>query len=143
MLAWSDDYLTGIELIDEQHKTWIDIVNRLEALLKNPFVDDKYDRIVAVLNELTDYTDMHFATEEQLMERIGYRRILSHKVVHNDFVAKIRDVDLAKVDSDQNAYLLDLTNYILTWISSHILKTDKRILAESASGASQGSNSIT
>lgn len=131
LLEWNTDYLTGIELIDEQHKTLIDIGNRLYALLKNPFVEDKYDDIVDLLNELTDYTVFHFSAEERLMEQIGYRRILSHKVVHDDFIAKIKGVDLTKIDDDQNTYLLELTDFVLSWISSHILKTDKRILAES------------
>lgn len=131
MLEWNDDYLTGIELIDEQHKTLIGIGNRLYALLMSPFAKDKYDDIVSILKELTDYTVFHFSAEEELMDRIGYRRIISHKAVHNEFIAKIKHVDQNRIDNDQNAYLLELTDFVLSWISEHILKTDKRILAES------------
>lgn len=132
MLEWKDEYLTGIDLIDGQHKTLIAISNRLYSLLKSTFAKDKYDDIVAILNELTDYTVFHFSAEEQLMEQIGYRRIISHKALHNEFIDKIRGVNLNKIDDDQNSYLLELTDFVLSWISSHILKTDKQILAESA-----------
>ncbi|MGE5653585.1 MAG: bacteriohemerythrin [Bacillota bacterium] len=135
-MQWSSDYLTGIELIDEQHQTLIDIGNRLYALLKSPFAKDKYDDIVAIVGELVDYTVFHFSAEEKLMEQIGYRRIISHKAAHNEFIAKIKDVDLKRIDDDQHSYLIELTDFVLSWISSHILKTDKRILAESTQAAS-------
>ena len=46
---FTDDYLTGIELIDKENEHLFEIANETYDLLKNEFVTDKYDRIVALL----------------------------------------------------------------------------------------------
>ncbi|MBP2653302.1 MAG: iron-binding protein, hemerythrin [Firmicutes bacterium] len=125
MPLWKEEYRLGIEIIDEQHQRLMDIADRASALLRNELITDKYDKIVDILQELKDYTIYHFASEEDYMKNIGYGKLLSHKVEHDDFVAKISNIDLSKIDNNQNLYLLELLDFVAKWIGSHILKTDK------------------
>lgn len=128
MIKWKDDYLLGIEIIDEQHKELFRIVERAYALLKNEFLTDKYDRIIAIIEDLKNYAVFHFKTEEEYMQKIGYRRLLSHKVQHDDFLEKVSKIDLESVDARQDQYLLDILEFALNWIDKHILQTDKMII---------------
>ncbi|NLG87180.1 MAG: bacteriohemerythrin, partial [Firmicutes bacterium] len=105
MISWKEEYRVGVALIDEQHKKLFEIANRAYELLKDEWRTDKYDNIVAILEELRDYALFHFNAEEQLMKEIGYRRFLSHKVQHDDFKEELAAVDLHKLDTDQEAYL--------------------------------------
>lgn len=130
MIQWKDDYMIGVEKIDEQHKKLFEIANRAYELLKNDMYIDKYDRIVAVLDELKDYTKYHFDYEEKYMQSIGYKGMFKQKIEHDGFIKKINDIDLNKIDEDQDAYLLSILEFIVNWISNHILKTDKLITAD-------------
>lgn len=125
MLKWSDDLKLGISAIDEQHEKLLEIANRAYELLKDDLRFDKYDEIVSILTELKDYTVYHFNAEEEYMKSIGYPRLLSHKVEHNDFVDKMNDVNLDTVDSNQDKYILELLDFIAGWVVSHINKTDR------------------
>ena len=127
MIQWKDDYCTGIAPIDEQHKELFSIANRIYDLLKNDLIPDKYDSIVAIISELQNYTRYHFKTEEDYMQQINYRRFLSQKAAHNEFLAKMDAIDLGKIDNSQNQYLIEILDFVLDWLAGHIVKADKLI----------------
>lgn len=125
MVEWRDEFLLGIKELDEQHRQLFRIATDIHALLRNQLITDKYDQILKLISELKDYTVFHFTSEEQYMKSIGYRKFFSHKVEHDDFIEKINGVDLDKIDRDHEQYLLEILDFILKWISDHILETDK------------------
>jgi len=125
MIKWQDDYNTGVEKLDEQHRKLFAIANEAYGLLKNELRTDKYDDIVAILAELRAYTEYHFKTEEEYMLSIGYKKFLSHKAEHADFIAKVAEVDLDKVDANQDEYLRSTLDFVCTWITEHIVGRDK------------------
>ncbi|SJZ81522.1 bacteriohemerythrin [Garciella nitratireducens] len=130
MLRWKDEYLTGIDIIDEQHKELFRIAEQAFELLKNDFYIDKYDRIVNLIEQLKNYASFHFETEENYMTQIGYQRLLHQKVQHHDFVEKVNQINLEEVDENQDQSLLFIIEFAVDWIDQHILKEDKRIPAE-------------
>lgn len=127
MIEWKDEYSIGVDDIDEQHKKLFEIANRAYRLLKNDMITDKYDQIADIFGELLDYTEYHFGYEEKYMTSIGYKKFLSHKVIHDDFVERVKNVDLKQVDNDQDQYLMDLLDFVVNWISDHIMVQDKAI----------------
>ncbi|MEG6586888.1 bacteriohemerythrin [Dendrosporobacter sp. 1207_IL3150] len=129
MVAWKDEYSIGVADIDEQHKELFEIVNRTQELLKNELIVDKYDGIVAIINELKEYTIFHFKAEEEYMFKNGYKKFFSHKVLHQDFIEKIEKIDFAQLDNDQNKYLEGILVFVCEWLLDHILKEDKLINA--------------
>jgi len=130
LINWKEEYRIGIKLIDEQHKKLFELANKAFDLLKDDFYIDKYDDIIMILKELKNYAIYHFKSEEDYMESIKYRKILSHKVEHDDFIQKIEEVDIDKIDENQDKYILDLLEFIVNWIDKHILGTDKLITAD-------------
>ncbi|AEF16463.1 MULTISPECIES: bacteriohemerythrin [Thermoanaerobacterium] len=129
MITWKEDFRLGIDEIDKQHKRLFDIANEAYDLLKNEFAIDKYDHIVEIIKELKDYTIYHFDYEEDYMKSIGFKKLLSHKVLHDDFKEKINNIDLDKIDQNQDEYIKDILNFLVDWIEKHILKDD-RLYAE-------------
>lgn len=126
MIKWKDEYRLEIEVIDEQHAKLFEIAGRAYDIMKDHFSIDKYDHVIAIMEELKNYAVYHFETEEQYMQSIGYRKFLSHKVQHDDFVQKVAGTDLRKVDENPEKYLLDILDFIVSWIDQHILGQDKR-----------------
>ena len=124
---FTDDYLTGIELIDKEHEHLFEIANETYDLLKNEFVTDKYDRRVALLEELKDYTKTHFAHEEEYMKSINYQYIWSEIHQHRTFEKKLDDIDLKKLDDSQQEYILEILDFLTKWLSGHIKGADRRI----------------
>lgn len=130
MLTFSDKYLTGIELIDREHKQLFDILMELNALNTDEFLVDKFDQIANVLEELKDYTVKHFEDEERYMREIGYAGLEAQQRVHQAFIDKIEGIDLEEVDDDQQGCIDELVDFLATWLINHILKMDHQIPAE-------------
>jgi len=128
LIKWKEDYRVGIEVIDQQHQKLFEIAAGAYNLLKNEFIEDKYDKIVDILEELKAYTIFHFETEEAYMEEIGYKKLFSHKVYHEEFINEITSVDLKKVDDDQEGYILSILELVVNWIDDHILNKDMLIV---------------
>lgn len=130
LFAFTDKYKTGIELVDDEHRRLFEIIDQTYTLIHDDFAHDKYDQIMHLLEQLKDYTEFHFRDEEKLMERIGYPDINSQKKAHSAFIEKLVDIDihdLDAMDDNQQQYLLDLVNFLVTWLSNHILGADKKI----------------
>jgi len=125
MIKWKDEYSLGIETIDEQHQKLFEIAGRAYEIMKDQFSIDKYDDIIAIIDELKEYAVYHFQSEEAYMQGIGYRKFLSHKVMHDDFVQKINQIDLRQVDENPEKNLLQVLDFIVAWIGEHILVQDK------------------
>jgi hemerythrin len=127
MYEMKPEYYTGIDFIDKEHSKLFEIANKAYELLTNQFIPDKYDYIVDVINELKDYTKYHFNHEEEYMNSIGYKRILSQKVAHDDFIEKINEVSSENIDENQRESLLELLDFLNNWLVEHIYKKDKLI----------------
>jgi hemerythrin len=127
MYEMKPEYYTGIEFIDEEHAKLFSIANTAYELLKNEFIQDKYDYIVQVIEELKAYTKYHFNHEEEYMISKRYRRLLSQKVAHDEFINKINSYSTENIDENQRKSLLGLLDLLNDWLVEHIFKADKLI----------------
>ena len=125
--AFTDKYRTGITLIDEEHKRLFEIIRETNDLIKAELLHDKYDAIVQILRELKDYTIMHFEDEERYMEKIHYEGLELQRMAHTAFVDRLNEINLDDVDRVQKEYLDELLEFLLNWLTNHILRMDKQI----------------
>ena len=128
--VFSDEYLTGIGLIDDEHRQLFALVNEVYTLVHDEFIFDKYDEIMRILTELRNYTEMHFHDEEAYMEKINYADIDAQRRTHNAFIEKLVDInfdELESLDNNQQEYLQDILDFLAKWLVNHILKMDKLI----------------
>jgi hemerythrin len=127
MYEMKPEYYTGIDFVDEEHKKLFEIANTIYDLLVDEFIPDKYDYIMEVVGELKNYAKYHFDHEEAYMSSIKYRKLLSHKVIHDGFIEKIGEFDADIVDENQKESLFELLEFLTTWLVEHILMKDKLI----------------
>ncbi len=127
MYEMKDEYYTGIELIDKEHKELFRLADEAYQVLKDDFIADKFDHIVEIIIGLKEYAIKHFADEEAYMQSIQYKRYLSQKVEHNDFVEKLEAIDFDQMDHNQTGTLVDLLEFLNDWLVHHILEKDKLI----------------
>jgi hemerythrin len=113
--------------VDEEHKKLFDIIRETNDVIHAELLHDKYDAIINILNELKEYTVIHFSDEEKYMESISYEGLELQRIAHNAFVDRLNEIDLNDMDDNQSEYLDDLIEFLLGWLINHIQKMDKKI----------------
>lgn len=127
MFEMKDEYLTGIKIIDDEHKVLFQITQEAYEVLTDDFITDKFDNIVTIIQRLKEYTIKHFADEEAYMESINYKRMFTQKIEHAEFVEKLSQIDFESMDKNQTDALLKLLEFLGDWLVHHILEKDKLI----------------
>ena len=127
MYYFTDDCLTGMKQIDDEHRELFRILNELHELFANEFIEDKYDHTRELLDRLRDYTQCHFTHEEAYMESIAHPELELQRRQHNAFTAKISEMDAILPSGSQQAFLDDLLQYLVTWLYRHIISSDMMI----------------
>ena len=124
---FTEEYLTGIDLIDKEHEALFDIVDRADRLIKSFDASSGYDQIIQILDELKAYTKEHFGDEEEYMESIHYEGLDAQKRAHEAFIDKLETINLKEIENNPEDYLQKLLEFLLGWLINHILYTDKKI----------------
>ena len=118
---WRDELALGIDEIDAQHRLLVDIINRVYAALIGRLSRPEAGRI---LEELVQYTAVHFAVEESLFRITDYPDYEAHKARHehlkNEVLLIKRGFDLGHLQLD-----LGLMNFLKSWLENHILGEDR------------------
>lgn len=115
--------LTGVAEIDSQHKELFAAVNSfVQSILDGREKDD----IATLFRFLDHYANVHFATEEALLEKENYPEINIHKAQHNYFRTAFAKL---KARCDNEGYSQDILNdahrNVSSWLLNHVAKTDK------------------
>ena len=116
MYEFKEEFLTGIELIDREHRRLFEIANELYEL-----------KCRHILEELRDYTLTHFEHEEEYMKSIGYKRMFTQLTQHNALRETINNWDLDAIDENQDETIEEMLGLITDWLVNHILSQDKLI----------------
>lgn len=129
MYEFKPEYMTGIELIDEEHRQLFVYVNQVQELLMEEYMPDKYDNIADILGKLKEYTKNHFSDEEAYMESIQYKRIYSQKMQHQQFITRLDmwNLDELEESENQDAAIMEMLEFLANWLVHHILEMDTKI----------------
>lgn len=127
MYEFKDEFLTGIEAIDNEHKRLFEIAEELYQLKNDEFIPDKYDNIKQILSDLKDYTMTHFDHEEEYMKSIGYKRMFTQLSQHNALRETINGWNLEEIDENQDEAIDAMLQTVTDWLVNHILNQDKLI----------------
>lgn len=127
MYEFLDEYVTGIESIDAEHKRLFEIADETYRLSKEEFLVDKYDQVRHILGELKDYALEHFEHEEAYMESIQYKKMFMQKVQHDQFREKVNNLDLDHLDENSDEMIEEILSFLTNWLINHILEHDKQI----------------
>lgn len=124
---FTDDYKTGIYLIDKEHKELFRIIDKVNRMVHEQITEEDYEEVMNILGELKAYTEFHFKDEEEYMEGIHYEGLAAQKRAHAAFIEKIADIKIEDIEKNPQEYMETLVEYLLGWLINHILYTDKKI----------------
>ncbi len=126
IFPWDKNFEMGIELIDEQHKQLVSILNRLAAHLANrsaPIVLNE------IFDELADYASYHFKSEEKIWNKYlkGDEWLTSHETTHQSFINKVISLKSDESGKELDDVIQEVVLFLSKWLAYHILDTDKRM----------------
>ncbi len=123
-INWDQSFSVGIKQIDQQHKKLVDLVNQLHNGMKSGNSKQLMGRI---LDELVNYTAVHFKTEEDIFERINYSGKEEHERIHEDLVGKV--IEFQQAFHSGNALIsMDLMKFLKDWLVNHIKGEDRKYI---------------
>jgi hemerythrin len=124
IVEWDSRYAVGIQLIDDQHRELLKLINNvhLGCLEEN---EDTKIRFKLTVHGLINYTKYHFSTEEQLLERIKYPDSAAHKRQHDEFIRDILD-RVERFERGRTVSPKSFIRYIRDWVVTHITLIDKK-----------------
>lgn len=131
LFNWGRDFYTGVNIIDEQHKMLVEIIN---GAVHMSVSDSKItqDEINSLKENLIYYVGNHFSTEAEMMEKykIDSRHSKAHLSAHNDFENRVKAFFDNKNISIDKAQLNDFLIYLIRWLVYHILNVDKSLVRQ-------------
>lgn len=122
-----DEYRTGIDLIDREHKELFRLVGKVNKMVRDQVDKSDVEDILKVLRGLREYTDFHFKDEEEYMESIQYDGLEAQKRAHTAFIEKVDGITKEEIDKNPQEYMESLVEFLLGWLINHIVHVDKKI----------------
>jgi len=122
LIEWNSSLSVDINVIDEQHKVLIDIINQLYRALKEGKARFELNKI---LKEVTDYTVYHFQFEENYFDKFDYTDKESHRKKHQVFINDLNGLK-ERFSKGDVVVSFEVMNLLRNWLESHIKVTDKQ-----------------
>ena len=126
IFPWNENFCTGIEEIDVQHKRLVELLNVLVSHLAfnadTPTLNNVFD-------ELKNYTVVHFSTEERIWREHFKQDPWEawHRDAHGDFIAKVLEIKQQESEMPMDDVIVEIVRFLTHWLALHIIESDKRM----------------
>jgi len=117
--TWTDDLLTGIDLVDAQHMALFEAVNTLAQAIQDGISDGQLQEQLALIAQRTIF---HFHTEEELMKSDQYPGRTLHGAEHLDLILKVREIQYQSAKGQ--SVTMEITRFLAEWFGRHIVSLD-------------------
>jgi len=102
--------------MDEQHAVLMDALNEVRLALVR---GQGREQVSEALNRLIEFTRMHFANEEQLLEKHGFPGVAEHRDAHQKLLGQLQDVAL-HAQHNGDVHMKSMLLFLRDWFSTHI-----------------------
>jgi hemerythrin len=123
LIQWGPDLELGIEELDAQHRSLVDLANRLFSELAKSKSGDETRRAVA---ELFAYSATHFAEEKEYFARFNFASVDRHKRSHEAFMARASEFE-ERLTTGNPADADEILAFLKEWIVKHIGREDREL----------------
>jgi hemerythrin len=123
LMTWSEKLSVGVGVLDEDHKRLVGMVNELYDSMQAGHGKEILGRI---LNDLVQYTKVHFAREEKFFADTGYPATAPHKQEHDALTKQVMDVQQKYISGASAALSIDVLRFLKNWLINHIQGSDQK-----------------
>ena len=124
-VKWQDAYNVGVDVIDEDHKKLMNLINGLKMAVRY-HTGEHFEK--QAMDELAEWTQTHFSREERLMQRHGYPGYEAHKKIHDAMLTRVAGYAEDYNERGHDA-IVDLAPVVKDWLVNHIYKVDQEYAA--------------
>ena len=123
IITWGENYATGIELIDNQHKELVHLTNSLyrACLAGSDAIDSVFK---SALSKMVEYVRFHFTSELELLRKINYPEYRDHKKQHDTLILKILEAS-KNYCTGRQFVPYNFVRALKDWVFGHIAFSDK------------------
>ena len=121
MFTWKPVYSVNVASIDAQHQNLLAIGRELLDSMSSGHGQAATGKI---LDRLVQYTTVHFAYEERLLQTNGYPDFMAHKAEHDALVKKVLQFQV-DFNAGRVALSIDLVRFVKNWLIGHIQGSDQ------------------
>ncbi len=119
--VWSEDFETGIEQIDLQHKELFELINLFSFRAeKGVEIHD----IIDFVDNLLNYAIAHFGLEEKWMQEKRYPLLDYHINIHNTLKFQLEQVKQQLKENTIENPAQTVLDFGASWLNNHIAKDD-------------------
>lgn len=122
LIEWNQSLSVAIKQFDDQHLQLVAMVNQLHQAIKE---GQGTDTLHLILAGLVQYTQSHFAAEEDLMEQYDYPEYPRHKQAHADLVRQVEEIS-AQLEKGNRLQPINVMQFLVNWLTNHIKGEDKK-----------------
>ncbi|MBX3671000.1 MAG: bacteriohemerythrin, partial [Rhodocyclaceae bacterium] len=126
IFPWNENFATGIEQIDAQHRQ---LVNLLNVLVSHLAFNADAPALNKIFDELKAYTVVHFSTEERIWHEHFKHDPWEewHKGAHSDFIARVLEIKSKESALPMDDVIAEIVSFLTHWLALHIIESDKRM----------------
>lgn len=128
-IAWRKEMAVDGGAIDDDHRVLIDIINEFTAA---DVTETGVMLLHNVLDELSEYTKVHFAREEKLQAAVLYPYRDAHHHEHQELIRRLAGLHnmlgtSSLDDQTQQQVQMKVGALLHDWLVEHIIKSDLRM----------------
>jgi hemerythrin len=112
----------GVKAMDEQHAVIMDTLNDIRLALVH---GTGRDQVSEGLNRLIEFTRMHFASEEHLLEEHAFPGAAEHRHAHQKLLTQIEDASMRTQHNDE-LRMGSILMFLRDWYINHIEGMDRQ-----------------
>lgn len=129
-VLWTEDLETGIDILDEQHHHYINLLNDfLAKASQHSNTDQQANQLKESFDFLRQYAAEHFSTEEVIMKNEAYPDYASHVEEHAYFLSHVDELYKELCTQGFSEKLSREVNYYtMEWFIDHILDSDMTLV---------------
>lgn len=123
-IQWNESHSVNVKEIDEQHKNFIRILNKMYDLVYQKIDQAK---LKIILDELVAYAEKHFYTEEVYFDKFNYEHSQEHKEEHSKLKSQIKDF-YKRFEAGEAEISTELLDFLENWLVDHLDIQDKKYI---------------
>ncbi len=119
-LQWREQLSVGNDLIDNDHKHLIDIIDKANQSLQAM----SRSGLLAALDQLYKYSKVHFSLEEKIAEAVGFPEVQHLHTSHDDLLRNLGRIS-GEIGEQWDAPTAEhFGKFLRDWLIHHVIKED-------------------
>lgn len=121
-IEWNEKAIVNHISMDREHKKMVEDTNKLYSYVSS----NKTEKANKLLIKMVEEFKTHFDTEHALMQKSKIPQYISHKLEHERFYNKIRDLQL-RINSGKETLSIDHLKIVKIWFYNHMEFKDRQL----------------